>query len=61
MAQCPNCDGGVIYPDCPTCRGTGQILSFDEDDQERLVTCPTCGGSTTVTQTCPVCHGTGEI
>lgn len=62
MAQCPNyCDHGVVYNDCPTCQGTGQVIGYDDAKQETLIVCPTCGGSTTVSATCPVCHGTGEV
>lgn len=62
MPQCPNyCDQGWVYVDCPSCQGTGQVLGYDDDGQETLVMCRTCGGSTTVAQPCPVCDGAGEV
>lgn len=32
-------------PDCGTCKGTGEIVEFPADEDERLVACPRCGGT----------------
>lgn len=32
-------------PDCSTCNGTGEIVEYPPDDDERLVACPACGGT----------------
>lgn len=32
-------------PDCTACKGTGEIIEYPPDDDERLVACLTCGGT----------------
>lgn len=32
-------------PVCGTCKGTGEIVEFPADEDERLVGCPACGGT----------------
>jgi len=34
-----------IAPPCGACRGSGEIIEFPADEDERLVACPRCGGS----------------
>jgi len=32
-------------PACTACKGTGEIVEYPADDDERLVACPRCGGT----------------
>lgn len=41
-AQAP---GAPVLADCAACKGTGEITEYPADDDERLVACPTCGGT----------------
>lgn len=32
-------------PACTPCEGTGEIIEYPPDEDERMVCCPTCGGT----------------
>lgn len=32
-------------PDCTACKGTGEVVDYPPDDDERLVACGRCGGT----------------
>ena len=70
LAPCKSCGGtgcaeGGSVVSCPTCHGTGQVVSvqrtFLGNMQTRSV-CPDCGGSgVTVDHPCPECDGQGRV
>lgn len=33
---------------CPECGGACEVISLDDDGNERLIVCPTCGGEGSV-------------
>lgn len=35
---------GFVHP-CKPCNGTGEIIDYPPDDDERMVACPACGGT----------------
>ena len=35
---------GFVHP-CKRCNGTGEIIEYPPDDDERMVACPACGGT----------------
>lgn len=35
---------GFVHP-CKPCNGTGEIIEYPPDDDERMVACPACGGT----------------
>ena len=35
---------GFVHP-CQPCAGTGEIIEYPPDDDERIVACPACGGT----------------
>ncbi|MBV8695214.1 MAG: hypothetical protein JO183_06985 [Ktedonobacteraceae bacterium] len=52
----------MIASPCANCKGTGEIVVFDEDDSEQLIACPLCEyGFLYVAQPCNVCHATGVV
>jgi DnaJ-class molecular chaperone len=60
-ATCPTCKGSGVYSHtCAKCKGTGEILTHDEDGNEIAVTCWQCDGAG-IDDTCPTCGGTGEV
>lgn len=70
LAQCETCDGtglaeGGSQVTCPTCHGTGQVVStqrtFMGTMQTRSV-CPECHGTgVTIDHPCPDCEGQGRV
>ena len=70
LAPCKSCGGsgcaeGGETISCPTCHGTGQVVTvqrtFLGNMQTRSV-CPDCGGSgVTIDHPCPECEGQGRV
>lgn len=42
--------GEPTLDNCRTCRGTGEIVEFPAEADERMVACTTCGGTGEVWQ-----------
>lgn len=62
-ARDPKCNGtgGTGRKTCPTCNGSGQVISGSGFFQ-MATTCRTCSGKGTIVENpCPECHGTGKI
>lgn len=41
---------GPRTADCPTCKGTGEVVDYPPDDDERLIACGHCGGTGELTR-----------
>jgi DnaJ-class molecular chaperone len=65
MAKCENCAGtGVTMHGavCRICNGTAEVIVYDDDGSENLVTCSNCEfGLVYTEETCRRCRGTGEV
>lgn len=70
LAPCEHCGGkGSTEPEgkktCPTCQGTGQVVSVQRTflgDMQTRSTCPQCQGSGEIIEKpCPECEGQGRI
>lgn len=70
LAPCEDCggsgaaDGGQPVP-CPTCKGTGRVVTVQRTilgDMQTATTCPDCGGiGTRIDKPCPECDGQGRV
>ncbi len=65
MATCQTCNGaGAVTSGtaCPRCKGTGELVGFDDDDNEQIALCPDCEfGVIFAEERCPTCGGKGEV
>ncbi|MEM3215353.1 MAG: molecular chaperone DnaJ [Candidatus Micrarchaeaceae archaeon] len=70
VKKCSRCNGtgiepGYNYITCPTCGGSGRIVTTRNTFFTRMQTmsiCPTCGGTGKVPEKkCSLCHGKGGI
>jgi molecular chaperone DnaJ len=65
-AACATCRGtggkpGTQPHPCPTCHGTGQVVSSMGGGFAMSEVCPSCGGRQLVyDEACPTCHGSGR-
>jgi RecJ-like exonuclease len=64
MAKCSVCHGAgsiTTSKQCTECPGTGEILGWDKDGNERLEMCPHCEyGLIYAEEVCRFCNGKGE-
>ncbi len=60
-AKCPACKGsGSHMHICSACKGTGIIITNDDDGNEIAKTCTIAIGAG-LDDTCETCGGTGEV
>ena len=63
MPTCEICDGtGTLNlpATCRKCQGTGEIITYGDDDSETLEACTLCEYGFIYTEViCDTCHGTG--
>jgi DnaJ-class molecular chaperone len=65
MKTCETCGGTgsiVISSPCSKCRGTGEIMGYDDDGNEVMSACFSCEyGLVFTEQVCDLCTGKGTI
>lgn len=65
MARCQTCNGaGAVTRGaaCTRCKGTGELVGYDDDGNEQIELCPDCEfGLSFVEAPCPTCGGRGEV
>ena len=64
-STCEFCDGKgerTAISTCHICNGTAEIIAYEVDDTENLVTCTLCEYGFIYTEVkCAACNGTGVI
>jgi len=64
MAACELCGGKgerTVISTCHICKGTGEIIAYEEDGTEYLATCTLCEFGLIYTEVkCDACHGIQE-
>ena len=65
MARCQTCNGaGAVThgATCTRCKGTGELVGYDDDGNEQIELCPDCEfGVIFAEESCPTCGGKGEV
>jgi RecJ-like exonuclease len=65
LTPCENCAGSGIITSgavCHVCHGTAEVIVYDADGSENLVSCSNCEfGLVYKEATCRTCQGTGEV